>query len=100
MGSTEIIRLSQEEGLYDHEIALLLGIHRTTVIRTRKKLDVPRAFLGNRKDKIAHCCKCGATFMIRRKQIRNKCFSCEPLVDGNDLCVKEVKKWKTETSVQ
>lgn len=99
MGTSEITRLSQEEGLYDHEIAMLLGVHRTTVIRTRKRFDIPKAFLGNRKDKIAICSSCGASFLIRRKQTRRKCFVCEPLVNGEDLYVKGVKKW-SKTPVQ
>lgn len=100
MGTSEIIRLSQEEGLYDHEIAMLLGVHRTTVVRTRKKFEVPKASLGNRKDKVAICSSCGSSFLIRRKQTRRKCFSCAPLVNGEDLCIKGVKKWTEKTSAQ
>lgn len=100
MGTSEIMRLSQDEGLYDHEIALLLGVHRTTVIRTRQRFKIPKAFLGNRKDKVAYCTACGASFLIRRRLSRRKCFNCVPLTNGKDLYSKEVKRWKAETSVQ
>lgn len=94
MGVTEIQRLSQDEGMYDHEIALILGLDRSTVTRNRLKHKIPRAYLGNRKDKVAYCTKCGTRFIIRRRESRNKCYNCVPLVDGVDTIVKEVKRWK------
>lgn len=93
MGISEITRLTQEEGLYDHEIALLLGVHRTTVTRIRQKHDIPKANLANRKDKVAYCAKCSVRFIIRRRYTRRLCFECAPLVDGVDTVTKEVKKW-------
>ena len=96
LGRSEIIRLTQDEGLYDNEVALLLGVHRTTVSRERIKHNIPKAYIGNRKDKVSYCNKCGKRFLIRRKEIRAICYECGPLVNGQDLLVKESVKWKKD----
>jgi len=83
MGVEEIRRLSQDEGLIDKEISTILGIHRVTVTRIRKKHEIPVARLKNRKDKIIHCTKCGQTFIIRRKERRRACDSCLSVVSDN-----------------
>ena len=64
----EIERLSQEEGLYDVEIADKLGIHRVTISNVRKKYNIPAANTGNRYDKKVICTKCNKEFIIRRRE--------------------------------
>lgn len=76
IGVEEIRRLSQEEGYKDAEIALLLGVSRMTIVRTRKKHAIPRVNLANRKDKISHCNKCKSPFIIRRGEKSRKCPRC------------------------
>lgn len=68
MGVAEIRTLSQDEGMSDKEIGLIMGIHRVTVTRVRKKYDIPKAILDNRKDKLVHCTKCRKPFIIRRRE--------------------------------
>lgn len=79
MGIEEIRRLSQEEGYRDNEIASVLGIHRSTVIRIRQQYSIPRAKLKNRKDKVCNCASCGLTFIIRRGEVSRKCPQCKSL---------------------
>lgn len=76
MGTEEIRRLSQDEGMKDIEIGLMLGIHRTTVTRTRITYEIPRANLSNRKDKLMTCRKCTGRFIIRRKEKIYICKGC------------------------
>lgn len=78
----EIRRLSQEEGLHDHEIAERLGISRVTVNRARKAYGIPRANLANRKDKTYECRRCGREITIARKERRQKyCDECKGVVE-------------------
>lgn len=79
MGVEEIRRLSQDEGYYDGEIAIMLGIHRVTVARIRGKYSIPRANLKNRKDKVCSCASCKSTFIIRRDEVSRKCPQCKSL---------------------
>lgn len=73
----EITRLSQNEGLNDREIAVILGCSRATVNRVRVKTSIPKANLFNKKDKTYVCSKCGETIVIRRKERRRLyCTSC------------------------
>lgn len=74
----EIRRLSQDEGLHDHEIAELLGVSRVTIARQRAANNIPRANLENRKDKTFVCQGCRETITIARKE-RKKwyCDSCK-----------------------
>lgn len=74
----EIVRLSQDEGLHEHEIAEEIGCGRSTVARYRKKYDIPKANLSNRKDKIFYCCRCGKKVVIRR--FEKKRLYCEECV--------------------
>lgn len=66
----EVVRLSQDEGLNDSEIAQELGCCRATINRIRKKKDIPRANLANRKDKSYICGRCGKEVFIRRKEYK------------------------------
>lgn len=97
MGVTEIIRLSQEEGYNDREIANMFGVHRTTITRTRQAHDIPKCNVMMKKDKVAYCKKCHQRFIIRRGQIRHLCYECAPLENGKDTIVKEVKGCKNHT---
>lgn len=70
--------LSQEEGLFDYEIADQLGCHRVTVTRIRARYKIPRPNLNNRKDKKQVCKRCGLVTYIRRKErIRKYCPRCQ-----------------------
>lgn len=70
--------LSQEEGLFDYEIAEVLNKHRVTITRCREKHRIPRPNLENRKDKQQVCRKCGKVEYIRRKQgIKGYCTECK-----------------------
>lgn len=74
----EIWRLSQEEGLTDGEIAELFGCSRITINRTRKKYNIPRANLKNRKDKQYICASCNQVVTIRRKERKKRyCEECK-----------------------
>lgn len=64
----DVKRLSQDEGLFDKEIADKLHCTRVTVTRIRQKNDIPSANLSNRKDKRYVCMKCGTTVYIRRSE--------------------------------
>jgi hypothetical protein len=69
--------LSQERGLFDHEIADELGCHRVTVTRCRERHGIPRPKLENRADKQQICKECGHVDYIKRKQhIHRYCTSC------------------------
>lgn len=76
MGTEEIRRLSQDEGMKDIEIALMLGIHRTTVTRVRIANDIPRAKVINRKDKRLTCNQCGERYIVRRWERIYRCPTC------------------------
>lgn len=71
----EVIRLSQEEGLNDRQIADKLECSRVTVTRIRKRNNIPTCEKCNRKDKTYICVRCGETVAVRRKD-RRKAF-CE-----------------------
>lgn len=78
----EVERLSQQEGLYDQEIAEMMGCHRTTITRCREKHNIPRANLSNRRDKKQVCRnpECGKEEWIRRNQYVSKfCSLCKEL---------------------
>ena len=77
LGVEEIRRLSQEEGMFDNEIADYLGIHRVTVNRIRKQYSIPRANLKNRKDKPSYCTKCGKPIIIKRRERFSSCQECQ-----------------------
>lgn len=62
----EILRLSQEEGLFDPQIASVLGLSRVTVFRVRKECNIPKANVMMKKDKKYVCGECGKTVIIRR----------------------------------
>ena len=76
LGVEEVRRLSQDEGLKDHEVATLLGVSRLTVLRTRKKHNIPSANLKNRKDKVSYCNRCKKAFIIRRGEKSRRCPQC------------------------
>ena len=63
-----IALLSQQEGLFDHEIANIINYDRTSVTRIRNDCKIPKRILENRKDKQTSCPSCMKTFLIRRKQ--------------------------------
>ena len=75
----ETIRsLSQEEGLWDSEIAERLGCCRATVNRARIDHGIPKAITENRKDKSYVCSGCGETVLIRRRESRKAyCDDCQ-----------------------
>lgn len=65
---SEVRRLSQEEGLFDHEIAKELHISRVTVNRIRHAHNIPKVNLRFRKDKECQCVTCEHKFLVRRNQ--------------------------------
>lgn len=90
IGVEEIRRLSSDEGMTDKEIALMIGVHRVTVSRIRKKYKMPKAVLSNRKDKRVHCTKCRKPFIIRRREKDTKghykCDDCKSLQTTTSKC--------------
>jgi hypothetical protein len=64
----DVRRLSQEEGLFDHEIAKQLNTYRVKVTRCRQKHNIPRPNLANRKDKPHRCKRCKEVRLIRRRE--------------------------------
>ncbi len=79
----EVIRLSQDEGLFDHEISDQLGCHRVTITRIRQRHHIPRPNLRNRKDKEQECKKCGKITLLRRKQrITKYCDHCKQVQEA------------------
>ena len=74
----QILKLSQEEGLSDSEIAEQLGYARGSIQRIRRMHNIPIANKDNRKDKPCKCMKCSKEFYIRRTE-SNKIFcpNCE-----------------------
>lgn len=73
----EIVRLSQDEGLHDNEIAEKIGCSRATIARYKKKHKIPKVNLMNRKDKKFFCCRCGKEVIIRRfEKMRLYCDEC------------------------
>lgn len=76
----DVRRLSQDEGLFDHEIADQLNTYRVKVTRSRQKNNIPRPNLANRKDKEHRCRRCGEVHLIRRKdRAQGYCDTCKPL---------------------
>lgn len=74
---TEIKRLSQDEGMSDKEIAVILGCSRATVNRTRLANKIPTANLSNRKDKSYTCTFCSNVIVIPRKERKKRyCGDC------------------------
>lgn len=74
----EIVRLSQDEGLHDLEIATKLGCSRATIARYKKKYNLPKVNLNNRKDKTYFCSRCGKEVIIRRFEKRRLyCNECQ-----------------------
>jgi hypothetical protein len=77
---SEVKRLSQEEGLFDSEIAELFGCHRTTITRCRERNSIPRPNLLNRKDKQQTCRRCKTVTYIRRHERRSAyCPDCKEI---------------------
>lgn len=73
----DIIRLSQEEGLNDRQIAEKLGCSRVTITRIRKRNEIPTCEKCNRQDKSFICVNCGRTIYIKRKERRQAfCEKC------------------------
>lgn len=73
----DILKLSQEEGLNDRQIAERLGSTRVTVTRIRKRNSIPRCEKSNRKDKSFICLNCGEKIYIKRKDRRSAfCEKC------------------------
>lgn len=73
----EIIRLSNEEGLNDREIANILNCNRVSVTRIRNRNNIPKCNKINRKDKSYKCINCGVTVYIRRKEpLKGFCDNC------------------------
>lgn len=62
----EIIRLSNEEGLNDREIAVRLNCNRSSVTRIRNRNKIPKCNKDNRKDKSYKCINCGNIVYIKR----------------------------------
>ena len=62
----EIRRLSQEEGLNDSEISDIIQYNRVSIQKIRKDNNIPVYNKNMRKDKIAVCPRCKATYYIRR----------------------------------
>lgn len=77
----DVRRLSQDEGLFDHEVAEQLNTYRVKVTRCRQKHNIPRPNLDNRKDKEHRCKRCGGVTLVRRKQKAQwwYCDACKPL---------------------
>lgn len=75
---SDVRTLSQQEGLFDYEIAEKLQCSRVTVTRIRKRHDIPRPDLAQRKDKEQVCKKCGTVSYIRRcEHVRKYCSTCQ-----------------------
>lgn len=79
----EVIRLSQEEGYSDEEIAEEIGYTRAHVCRIRLAYDIPKRVLENRKDKRFVCPLCNKVTHIRRKESGRVCC---------DDCVNELEQ--------
>lgn len=90
MGVTEIKTLSQDEGMTDKEIAKIIGVNRVTISRIRKKYNIPKAILDNRKDKLVHCTKCRKPFIIRRREKNSRgiyyCDCCKTVQNNTPVC--------------
>jgi hypothetical protein len=92
----DVRRLSQEEGLFDREIAEKLDTYRVKVSRCRQKHNIPRPNLNNRRDKQHRCKRCGRIKLIRRKEkcMDWYCDSCAPLARA-DLLERKRKYMRT-----
>ena len=78
----EVKRLSQEEGMYDEEIAEAIGYHRVTVQRIRKEYGIPKYNINKRKDKETVCPYCEKVYLIRRDETPGICCpECVPKVN-------------------
>jgi len=83
----EVRKLSQDEGLFDDEIAEILGFSRATVNRARHSHGIPKANLDNRTDKHYECIRCGIITWINRKDhMRRICPECR----GKKVKVREL----------
>ncbi|MCX7610422.1 MAG: hypothetical protein N2043_02390 [Ignavibacterium sp.] len=79
----EVYKLSQEEGLTNKEISTLLGYSEEMILYIKRKFQIPKRKIENRKDKKQICALCGKTEYIRRKERRKRyCSSCS-VAQGN-----------------
>ncbi len=89
--ANDVWRLSQDEGLFDYEIAEQLQTYRVKVSRCRKKFHIPRPKLANRRDKEHKCYRCGKTRLIRRRQrAQGLCPDCRAISRENLLERKRI----------
>lgn len=69
----EIIRLSQQEGLKDSEIAEIIHYNRVSVQRIRKEYNIPTYNKDMRKDVAVVCPQCMKKYYIRRNEKAGIC---------------------------
>lgn len=85
---------SQTEGMYDREIAEILGCHRVTVTRTRVSHNIPRPNFNNRRDKEQVCKRCSQVTLIRRCERKLKhCPHCRQTIREERL-QKKRQRWQ------
>lgn len=78
----EIRKLSQEEGLKDHEIADIIKYNRVTIQKLRKLNGIPTCNLQMRKDKSVVCPQCFQSYYIRRCEKPGVCCpQCAELIN-------------------
>lgn len=74
----QIIKLSQEEGLTDSQIAERLGYARGSIQRIRRAHNIPKYNKDNKRDKTCKCMKCDKEFFIKRSETdKIFCPECE-----------------------
>ena len=77
-------RLSQEEGLKDHEIAAKMNVSRETIQRIRKANNISSANLKMRLDKEYKCIRCGKVDYVRRNERKPTfCSDCIYEINNN-----------------
>lgn len=80
----KIETLALEEGLNDRMIAEKLGCDRVTVTRIRKRYNIPKCNINNRKDKSYVCAKCNKKVFIKRCEPRKLlCEECLQYIKNN-----------------
>ena len=79
----EIKRLALEEGMNDRMIAEELNCDRTTVTRIRKRNNIPKCNVNNRRDKSYICIECGKKVFIKRTE--NKRLLCNECLHSKNI---------------
>lgn len=75
---SEVMHLSQNEGLNDRQIAERFGCARETITRIRRGCNIPVCNKDNRQDKTYICARCKKEVTIRRRDRRRAlCSECE-----------------------